>query len=205
MKCEACGLDYQETHNCSAVPPTEEQLIAAEGSGFGHYLREAWRIVRWDDLAIRRVKDDPNALGYGLLIWTATNAISLLVILYTRSRHPERISPVAVLFLVAISLLYAATLGLIQLGIVHLAAKFFCAGEGKFVQVLRPLLLASFVYILQVIPVAGILIAGLAWVCVMVMVFDEVHGMPQLTSFLVSAGAGVALRILTGDIFRMPF
>jgi len=207
MKCEVCGLEYGMSHNCPGpIPATaESQNPAPPGFALWHYLGEAWRIVRWDDAAIRRVKDDPRVMPYGIFIWAATNTIALLVILYSRVRNPRLLRPGPLLFVILFSLLYSATLSLLQMGIVHFVARFFCAGEGRFVQVLRPLLLASFVYVLQVIPIAGVLIAGLAFVAVMVMVFDEVHGMPQLTAFLVSAAAGVGLRILTGDIFRPPF
>jgi len=207
MKCALCGMEYGVSHSCPGpIPPSaESQNPLPTGFALWHYLGEAWRIIRWDDAAIRRVKDDPRALLYGIFIWAGANTIALLLILYLRVRNPRLLSPGPLLFLVIFALLYSGTLSLIQIGIVHLVAKFFCAGEGRFVQVLRPLLLASFVYVLQVIPVAGVLIAGLAFVAVMVMVFDEVHGMPQLTAFLVSAAAGVGLRILTGDIFRPPF
>jgi len=159
------------------------------------------RIVRWDDEAIRRVKDDPRVLPYGILIWTLANAIPYLIIVFLWANKPSALRPTQLLVSFAAALVLGAILGLIQVGIVHLVAKYFCGGDGRFVQILRPLLLVSFVYVLQAIPVAGTLIAGIAWVCVMVMVFDEVDEMPQLTAFVVSAVAGLGLRLLIGRLF----
>jgi hypothetical protein len=40
-----------------------------------HDLREAWRIIVWDDAAIRRVMDDARSLRYGVLFWVIGNAL----------------------------------------------------------------------------------------------------------------------------------
>lgn len=197
MICQVCGQEALENHSCPASAPPS-------GFAFGYYLSKAWRIVRWNDDAIRDVMNDPRALRYGLLVWIATNTLSVLAMLFLWPNQRDTIPNAAIPIVVVIALVYSAVLSLIQLGIVHLIAKYFCAGNGKFVQILRPLLLVSFVYILQVIPVAGTLIAGLAWVCVMVMVFDVVDEMDQLTCFLVSAAVGIALRFVTGGLFHSP-
>jgi len=61
------------------------------------------------------------------------------------------------------------------------------------------------VYVLAPIPLFGMLLGGIAWIAVVMMVFQEVHGMEPLTAFLLSAGVGIAIRIveymLTGHIF----
>jgi len=33
------------------------------------------RIISWDEDAIRRIQDDPRALGYGLFFWMASNVL----------------------------------------------------------------------------------------------------------------------------------
>jgi hypothetical protein len=207
MKCEACGQEFLTTHSCNGPiqAAAEPENPHPQGFALFHYLAEAWRIVRWDDAAIRRVKDDPRVLPYGILIWLLANAIPFLLLVYLWAKKPSNLTPERVLFAFATALLYGAILGLVQIGIVHLIAKYFCGGDGDFIQLLRPLLLASFIYILQAIPVAGTLIAGLAWVCVMVMVFDVVDGMSQLTTFFVSGAVGVGLRILATSIHGVRF
>ena len=207
MRCDVCGQEYGMSHNCPGPIPAaaDPQNPVPEGFALFHYLGEGWRIVRWDDVAIRRVMDDARALPYGILIWVLANTIPFLTLVYLNAKRPATLSPVHVAAVLGVILLYAAILWLVQMGVVHLVAKYFCAGDGKFIQIMRPLLLASMVFILQVIPIAGVLISGLAMVCVMVMVFDEVDGMPQLTAFLVSAAAGFGLRLLTGSVFSMPF
>jgi len=114
-------------------------------------------------------------------------------------------SGVGGLITLLILLAYQAVLGLLHIGLCHLLAKWFCAGDGHFVQVIRPLLLASIVFIVLAVPIIGALAAGLAWIAVVMMVFEEVHGVEPLTAFLLSAGVGVTLRILQFLLFKSPF
>jgi hypothetical protein len=79
------------------------------------------------------------------------------------------------------------------------------AGEGRFVEILRPLLLGSVVLVLLTIPYVGIFAAAIAWVCVFAMVFQEIDGVEPLSSYLLSAVVGIAFRILEsnlGGVFR---
>jgi hypothetical protein len=93
-------------------------------------------------------------------------------------------------------------LGLLQIGICHLFAKWFFAGDGHFINLLRPLLFATIVYVFS--PILSI-VSALAWIAVVMMVFEEVHKIEPLTAFLLSAGVGLGIRIveylLTGHIF----
>jgi hypothetical protein len=84
-------------------------------------------------------------------------------------------------------------------------AKYFCAGQGNFIQIIRPLLLAQIVYLLLLIPIAGPWVAAIASVAVMVMVFHEVHGIEFLSAFLLSAGVGLALRLIFNYFLHRPF
>lgn len=73
MKCEVCGLEYGLSHNCAGPLSAEAQNIltadlqAPASAGLGYYLREAAKIVRWDDAAIRRNARDRRATLYGVL------------------------------------------------------------------------------------------------------------------------------------------
>jgi hypothetical protein len=51
------------------------------------------------------------------------NAIPLFLIVYLRVKDPPVITPIGLAFVVMFGLAYAAALGLIQMGIVHLVAK----------------------------------------------------------------------------------
>jgi hypothetical protein len=204
MQCDVCGREFLTTHACLSSNASEPQNSPPSGFALLHYLREAWRIVRWDGEAIRRVKDDPRVLPYGVAIWIFVNTVPFLLItyLYPNSRA---LSPGRVMFLLGVVLLNGAIVGLLHLGIVHLVAKYFCGGDGKFIQIIRPLLLTSTVFLLLPIPLVGPLLAMIAWVAVMVMVFDVVDSMEHLTAFLVSMATGVALRVVTAIVFKEPF
>jgi hypothetical protein len=55
-------------------------------------------------------------------------------------------------------------------------------------EVMRPLLLGWFVNCLILIPVAGMLLAGIGWTAVLMMVFEEVDEIEKLQAFGISAG-----------------
>ena len=44
-----------------------------------YYVRMAFHIVRWDDMAVRRASRDPNALVYGAALSAISAAIIFLV------------------------------------------------------------------------------------------------------------------------------
>jgi hypothetical protein len=179
----------------------------APPSGFAlfYYLRETWRIIRWDDAAIRRIAADSRALPYGLLVWALTNLFVYAATILEMSGRVRHFVIWRLILGAVVTLPVAACIGILHIGICHLFAKWFFAGEGHFANLVRPLLFATMVYVLVPIPIFGILLGGIAWIAVVMMVFQEVHGMEPLTAFLLSAGVGIAIRIveylLTGRIF----
>ena len=222
MKCEACGMENATTHACTGATgaAVEIQHLRPPGFALGHYLGEAWRIVRWDDKAIRRTKDDPRALRYGILFYVVGSTVPWAVFTYLGPGKNSALSLGKLLYVLSAMLFFGSMWRLIQLGLVHLIAKNFCAGDGKFIQILRPLSLASLILVLEAVPSVGVLLGGfswaglalvgyllggIVWVCVMVMVFDVVHGMPQLTAFLVAASVAIGLRLLVVLVFKLPF
>jgi hypothetical protein len=207
VKCELCGVEYEGEHACAS---TIAAGIGAPGAAphrfaLGHYLRLAWHIVRWDDWAVREVMDDPHALPSGILIWSVSIALPLFLLLTFARARGNGLSFTQVVGFIGLSLISAAIYGLVQMGICHLMAKYFFAGAGRFIQIIRPLLLAEIVYLLVVIPILGPLLAAIAWVAVMVIVFQEVHGIEPLSAFLLSAGVGVALRLLSHYVLHTRF
>ena len=149
--------------------------------------------------------DDPHALPYGVLIWAVANGLPIFVLLSISEFKGKFLAPLRILAFTGLSLIFAAIYGLVQMGICRLLARYFCAGDGKFIQIIRPLLLASIVYSLLLVPFAGSLVAAIAWVAVMMMVFQEVHGIEPLTAFLLSAGVGVALKLISYYFLHTPF
>lgn len=84
----------------------------------------------------------------------------------------------------------------IQLAPCHLIAKWFFGATGKFVEVMRPLLLGRWVNCLVVVPVAGMLLAAIGWTAVLMMVFEEVDGIERLQAFGISAGINICFFAL---------
>ena len=206
MKCAVCGMEYGMTHNCAGARPVVGLPEVAEGtppppSGFLplHYVREAIRIAIWDGDAIRRVARDRQALPYGIMVWAIANSIPLLFLAALSSTgHSFEAGPVLVgmIFL----LVRSACFSLAQVGLCFLIAKSFMGGEGRFLEILRPLLLGSVVYLLLAIPVAGIFFAAIAWICVFAMVFQVVADVEAFSAYILSIVVGIAFRILESKL-----
>jgi hypothetical protein len=203
MKCAVCGMEYGLSHNCSGIAPlvTAEET-APPPTGFAplYYLRLAFKIVRWDDVSIRRASRDPIALLYGAVLW----AISVTIIfLYTAlpklpSLPGTRLIARSIGLIVAIVFMLAlmGALTLVQLGVCHLIAKWFFGATGTYLAVMRSLLLAWFVNCLILIPYFGPLAAGIAWTAVLMMVFEEVDGIGRLQAFGISAVINICFIVL---------
>src|SRR5689334_8936398 len=177
MKCEVCGQDYGVAHQCAgiaAAPDVSDVPPPPQGFALGHYLGEALRIATWNDDAIRRTMNDRNAILYGLVIYAVVVSLQLAypVFLFVSKGRLEHATIIA--SSLAILLLAAVVLDFLKVGICHLLSKWFSAGSGKFTQLLGPLLLGSVVYALFVIPVLGPIFAGIAWIAVFAMIFQEV-------------------------------
>lgn len=204
MKCTVCGLDYGVTHNCSGVVPEfAPDEAAPPPSGFvpGYYLRLAFNIARWDDASIRRASRDSKAGLYGAFLWAASVAIILFFTILPQMLSMSELSVPAKVFGLSLGLvlglIFMAILTVLQLGLCHLIAKWLLNAKGTFAQVLRPLLLGWFVNLLVLVPVIGQLAAAVAWIAVLMLVFEEVDGIGRLQAFLISAGVNISFLICT--------
>jgi hypothetical protein len=96
MICNVCGLEYGLSHNCPGPLSAAGQdilsarLQAPMSAGIGYYLGEALKIVRWDDLAVRRNAKDPGATFYAIFFWIVS---MLIVVLYTSLTTLSRVLP----------------------------------------------------------------------------------------------------------------
>ena len=205
MKCEVCGQDYGVAHQCAGIPAAPDVSDVPpppEGFALGHYLGEALRIATWDDAAIRRTMNDSNAILCGVVIYMVVVPLQLArpILRFLASGRLEHAAIIAAS--VAILILSAAALDFLKIGICHFLSKWFASGSGKFRQLLGPLLLGSIVYALFPIPFIGPLAAGIAWIAVFAMVFQEVHGVEPLTAFLFSAGVGLVFFLI--QLYALP-
>jgi len=203
MVCSVCGQDYGVAHNCAGVAAymTPEEA-APFPSGFAplYYFKLAFHIARWDDIAIRRHSRDPNAIYFGAFIWLATVVVILIGLALPKVQPDLEIAGPGLVFrlavVIAFGVVYMAALTFLQLGLCHFIAKTFFRGSGTYLGLMRPLLLSWFVNILILIPVVGAPAAGIAWIAVLMLVFEEVHGIERLQAFFISVGINVAFFVI---------
>lgn len=198
MRCAVCGMDYGLSHNCSGIAPlatAEETAPPPAGFSPGYYLRLAFDVARWNEVAIRRASRDSNAIYYGAFLWVLSALIILVVTALPRTLAAIHASGPALVVGVAVGFTFGlavmAILTFIQLSLCYLVAKWFLDGSGSYLGVMRPLLLGWFVNVLILIPVVGTLAAAIAWTAVLMLVFEEVDGIGRLQAFLISAGINV--------------
>jgi hypothetical protein len=206
LRCKVCGIDYGVSHECSGLSPgmTLEE-VAPPPSEFApfYYLRMAFNIVRWDDMAIRRASRDPNALVYGAALSAMAAAIIFLVTALPGMLAREEKTPGTMFWGLLLGLVfvwaYMGIIAVIQIGLCHAIAKVFLGAKGTLAGVMRPLFLGWFVNVLILIPVVGLYAAGIAWTAVLMLVFEEVDGIGRMQAFLISAGINavfLALEVL---------
>ena len=105
------------------------------------------RIISWDEDAIRRIQDDPRALGYGLCFWMASNVLPAA--LWDAGAGLHKWGSAYLLVSVIAQLVFSAFAIAAQLGLIRLFAFHFLGASGSFVQILRPLSLASVVWLVN--------------------------------------------------------
>jgi hypothetical protein len=205
MQCNVCGLEYGMSHNCpgpitsaSVLETLDAALKPRADGGIGYYLGEGLKIVRWDDVAIRRNARDPRATFFAVPIWLVAIAVVVLgTILPAMSNAIPRTNNAMFLVGLVVGLIFAfvaaACITFIQLGLCHLIAKWFFGAKGRFIEVMRPLLLGWFVNILAVIPVAGTLLAAIGWTAVLMMVFEEVDEIGRMQAFGIAVGINICI------------
>jgi hypothetical protein len=198
MKCDVCGLEYGLSHNCpgplsaAGLDILTAGLQAPTDGGIGYYLGEVGKILHWDDEAIRRNAKDPRATMYGVIFWFA--AILIIQLSPRIVGHNPQIPAtrqLPLLFGIVAGLAFGVVgmvaLTLLQAGLCYLIAKWFLEGKGRFVEVMRPLMLVWFVNCLALIPGYGMFCAAGVWTAALMMVFEEVMGIRRLQAFCICA------------------
>jgi hypothetical protein len=194
MQCTVCGQEYGLTHNCPGITPSvsAEELapVIPPRFPFFYYLREAYRIVRWDDVAVRRASRDKNALFYGVVIWAIGALLAVGVPVISQAARGGEVNWIQIALGIAILLPVLAGLTVLQFGVCHLLARLLFHATGSFVALLRALLLGQLVTWLIVVPYVGLLLAGLGGIAVLMIVFEEVDGIRRLQAFGISFVVG---------------
>jgi hypothetical protein len=198
-------MEYGLAHNCAGVAPAPDPSASVPPpAGFApnYYLVEAVRIATWNDAAIARAAQNPKALPYGIFIWAVAIALPLLIRIALLLAGGDSRQARAVALQLAVLLPATAIYELARIGTCHLFAKWFCAGTGSFAGVIRPLLLGSIVAVLILVPYIGFFAAAIASIAVFMMTFAEVHRIPAMQAFLLSAGVGVAFQMILNLLTR---
>jgi len=201
MQCSVCGQDYGLTHSCAGIAPmtSPDELAPPPPLRFApiHYLAEAFKILCWDDAAVRRASRDNNSLLYGFLILAFAVALpfAVLAVRFASLGFPIRWQLVLTRYAltVVVSLIWI----LLQIGLSHVLAKALLDAKGSYIAVMRAYLLGQLVQCLAVIPVVGGMAAGLGGIAVLMLVFEEVDGIERMKAFGLAAAIGVVFFILS--------
>jgi len=198
-QCSVCGQEYGLTHNCAGIAP----LVAADETApppklrFAplYYLDEAFKIMSWDDAAVRRSSRDNNSLLYGFLILAVATTIPFgflaqrsLQLGYSipwglmATRYPQ-------------TLAYTLAWIILQVGLSHHLARLFFDARGSYLGVLRAYMLGQLFRCLLIVPVWGGALAGLGGIAVLMIVFEEVDGIERMKAFGLAATIGVAFWV----------
>ncbi len=197
MICAVCGQSYGITHNCPNVAPLVELEAPPSKLGFppAYYFMQGWKIIFWDDSAIRRNSRDPNALFYGILFWIVGAGLPLLANIATALSNGVKLDPQKVTFGLAM-VPSGILVEFLRFGICHFLAKKLFGGEGTFLPLIRALFLGSVASWLIIVPVIGPLLAGIGGTIVIMVVFEELDHIERMQAFLLAVGVNVAFAVL---------
>jgi hypothetical protein len=200
MQCSVCGQDYGLTHRCAGVAPlaNTDELAPPPPLRFApfHYFSEAFKILCWDDVAVRRASRDNNSLLYGFLIFALAAALPFAIFVFRALSAGYRVSPTVVLIRFAITAAVGLLWIVLQIGLSHVLAKTLFDAKGSYIAVMRAYLLGQLFQCFVIIPVVGPMAAGLGGIAVLMLVFEEVDGIERMKAFGLAATIGVTFWIL---------
>jgi hypothetical protein len=130
---------------------------------------------------------------YGPLVWALTNLIVSGVVILVKSGRVHHFMAWRIVAGAMVALVVSAFFGLLQIGICHLFAKWSYAVDGHFLSLVPPLRFATIVSVLSTILS---IVSALAWIAVVMVVFEEMHKLEPLTAFLLSAAVALGIRIV---------
>jgi hypothetical protein len=70
-------IAFQSDQTGANFPP----LTNFENRAPWHYIKEAVRIIVWNEDAVHRTKDDPIALPYGICFWVVANTVGIITLM----------------------------------------------------------------------------------------------------------------------------
>ena len=146
-KCDVCGLDYGLTHSCTGIPPlvTANETAPAPNLRFAplYYLDEAFKIMTWDDAAIRRASKDNNSLLYGFLLVAIATVIPFVFLVQSDLRLGYALPWNLLVTRYAQTLAYSLAWIILQIALSHLLAKLLFGAKGSYLGVMRAYMLGQ--------------------------------------------------------------
>jgi hypothetical protein len=205
-KCSVCGQQYGVTHSCSGPPTAQPVATWTTPIGFApiKYLSQALAISRFDDRAIVAASLDSKSLPYGIAIWLVGQLLvyGRAIWIVANSRRaifwPRAVSGCCTLLLVDAVWLLA------QYGICHILACWLFRAHGRYVALLRPLLLGSVVSWVLIVPYVGMILSGFWSIAVMMLVFENVDGIDRLKAFGLSFVVGLVFLGVGHSLLNLP-
>lgn len=199
MKCETCGQEYGLAHNCAGVAPlvTAEESAPAPGLRFapGYYFGQAFKILTWDDAAVRQAAKDNNSLVYGYVILAIGEALPFLLLLarYVLLGYAAPWRLVGIRY--AQLLVYDTIWIVAQMGLAHTLAQVLFQAKGSYIGLMRAYMLGQMFRWLIIIPIVGGLLVGVGGIAVLMMAFEEVDDIERMKAFGLAAAIGVVFWI----------
>jgi hypothetical protein len=204
MLCAVCGQPDEINHDCKEIVPwgVEQDPPPASGLAIGYFLKQAIKIIRWDDAAVYRAVHDTRAFYAGILCWLIGQLFPVIAGTAIAVSNGGRFYPALFFKFVAIFLPFAAVYDFVRYGICHLIAKLFFGAKASFSALIRPILLGSLVATLAVVPVVGLFLAGAGTIAIVMLVFEEVDHIERMQAFMISAAVNIAALI--GFVMLVP-
>src|SRR5690242_1659670 len=159
MHCAVCGQSYGLTHACPGiapiVPPEETGPSPSLRFAPVHYLSEAFKILCWDDAAVRRASRDNNSIVYGLLILALASALPFVLMTFRNAVLGYPAPWDLIIWRYIQVLVFSIIWIVLQIGLAHALAKIFFDAKGSYVAVLRAYLLGQLYRCAFIIPIVG--------------------------------------------------
>ena len=204
VRCDVCGQEYGVTHVCTGArleAALDPRWAPVAGFAPLRYFRQAVAIARWDDAAIIAASEDRAATRYGGAIWLIGQALYLGTGLWV-GRNTIRLGVPQLVAGALVLVAFQAVLFLAQYGCCHLLARWLFGGRGTFRGIIRPMLLGSVVIWALPIPYVGPLVAGLWFLAIMMLVFENVDGIGRLKAFGLATAFGVLFTVASFALFH---
>jgi hypothetical protein len=181
----------------SIVTPEEQAPPPNLRFAPGYYFQQAFKILTWDDSAVRRASRDNNSLVYGFLIVAIGTALPFGLLLL-QNWGPGYAAPWRLVGAqYALVLIYSLLWIVLQIGFSHVLARVLFEAKGSYLGIMRAYMLGQLFRWLVIIPMVGGIFVAVGGVAVLMMAFEEVDEIERMKAFGLAAAIGITFWILS--------